>query len=469
MPHPQILFTLPSLTGPSRVTPAPWDSPSPQTSSYTLGARPSPLTENKVQTWTPLSAVLHPPLRKPAPQRASSSGSWDWPGSSPLLCPAGTPSHYSSARPPWGLLPADLECALSPTQQGPRSIFNAIDSRSTSCPGESAASDSANEFLGTKARRPSHSRGRAGRTPGDGHTGRGRAEAGSGAPWTRKGGQEVPTLANQPRAVLGPLPRPHGSPDPARKWAGQERQEPAHWAPKAPPPKAPPRGPRSQPQERAQRRVPVSRPPPATRRPPAAAPAAARCSASPSLCGADRSGPAPTPRSPHRLPGPPSSAHVTRRRRPGVNQLYWQQPGHTATRPQGWSLKGGASAPGPPPAPRPRPRAPSPERVPAAGSGARLSQLAPRGPRSRPAVSARAAALNRRPGEKAMRAGRAPRPGLPPPARPLRPGLSWVLLILRPTFHSSARPPVPCGHLCLPAPLQRRPPGVNACRPCEMV
>lgn len=44
---------------------------------------------------------------------------------------------------------------------------------------------------------------------------------------------------------------------------------------------------------------------------PAAAPAAARCSASPSPCGAARLGPAPTPRSPRRPPGPPSSAHVT--------------------------------------------------------------------------------------------------------------------------------------------------------------
>lgn len=44
---------------------------------------------------------------------------------------------------------------------------------------------------------------------------------------------------------------------------------------------------------------------------PAAAPAAVRCSASPSPCGAARLGPAPTPRSPRRPPGPPSSAHVT--------------------------------------------------------------------------------------------------------------------------------------------------------------
>lgn len=79
---------------------------------------------------------------------------------------------------------------------------------------------------------------------------------------------------------------------------------------------------------------------------PAAAPEAARCSASPSPCGAGRSGPAPTPRSLRRLPGPPFSAHVTRRRA-GVKQLYRQQPGRAATRPGGGAAAHFRVLPGP--------------------------------------------------------------------------------------------------------------------------
>lgn len=76
---------------------------------------------------------------------------------------------------------------------------------------------------------------------------------------------------------------------------------------------APP--PWEQPQGRTLARRPLGSPlvHPSAHFPPgaAAAPAAARCSASPSPCGAARLGPAPTPRSPRRPPGPPSSAHVT--------------------------------------------------------------------------------------------------------------------------------------------------------------
>lgn len=89
---------------------------------------------------------------------------------------------------------------------------------------------------------------------------------------------------------------------------------------------------------------------PLARRPPAAAPAAAQCSASPSPCGAARSGPAPTPRSPRRLPGPPSSAHVTRRPPAWRQTTLSATAGRTASRPRGRGLGwGGASAPLSPP------------------------------------------------------------------------------------------------------------------------
>lgn len=81
------------------------------------------------------------------------------------------------------------------------------------------------------------------------------------------------------------LPRPGPAPQP---W-----EQPQGWA-----------------RARRPRAIPVhpsARPPPER----VAAPAAVRCSVSPSPCGAARLGPAPTPRSPRRPPGPPSSAHVT--------------------------------------------------------------------------------------------------------------------------------------------------------------
>lgn len=147
-------------------------------------------------------------------------------------------------------------------------------------------------------------------------------------------------------------------------WAGPPHHEAVHWPPRAPPRRPGPAAPRSQLQEWARRRAPAARrPAPARHLPLAAAPAKARSSASPSPCGAARLGPAPTPRSPRRLPGPPSSDHVTRRRRrrlPDFKQLYRQQPGRTATRPRGWTWgRGPGALPGPPrprllPWPRPR-------------------------------------------------------------------------------------------------------------------
>ena len=93
----------------------------------------------------------------------------------------------------------------------------------------------------------------------------------------------------------------------------------------ADPARSRPHGPRRNLRSGRRRVATACRLPPAARRPPAVAPAVALCSASPSPCGAARSGPAPTPQSPRCPPGPPSSAHVTRRRPPSV-KLYPQQP-----------------------------------------------------------------------------------------------------------------------------------------------
>lgn len=118
------------------------------------------------------------------------------------------------------------------------------------------------------------------------------------------------------RASEYPAPPPGPSPSIAPEDGAGSRAKGVHWLPQAPPTEDRPRPPPwEKPQGRAlMRRTPGGLPvhPSACSPPgPAAAPAAARCSASPSPCGAARLGPAPTPRSPRRPPGPPSSAHVT--------------------------------------------------------------------------------------------------------------------------------------------------------------
>ena len=136
------------------------------------------------------------------------------------------------------------------------------------------------------------------------------------------------------------------------------------------PAQAPPRVPPEPTAGAGPARRPRPRPPPpaVTRPPPAAAPAGARYLASPSPCGAARLGPVRTPQSPRRLPGPPCSAHVTRRRRLSFKQLYRQQPGQTATRPRGGTGPGAVfrTRPGPAPARAP-PDFPGPAPCPGCG------------------------------------------------------------------------------------------------------
>lgn len=124
-----------------------------------------------------------------------------------------------------------------------------------------------------------------------------------------------PTVLWKPASEY-PAPPPGPSPRIAPEDGADSRAKGAHWLPPAPPTEARPRptapgatagaGPDAATPDGPQVH-PSARSPPG----PAAAPAAARCSASLSPCGAVRLGPARTPRSPRRPPGPPSSAHVT--------------------------------------------------------------------------------------------------------------------------------------------------------------